>query len=234
MKQVLYIFISLLIITSCSKKKYATFCPGEKHIALKHKTVSDKKLVKIQKQIEAAEEQKDEYNETVFEASLKNIPQVKENPIAERLKKHKKFDQEEEEEFKELPINHDASIYAFATYFGGPILGGLIVSLGSFFIPLFILGALIYILSPIVGLVGLIWAIRNTIFLADKKDKFYQKGFSLAVIISTIIGLIFLSLLILLIQMVYGIGPEILILIGILGFIALLLTIPLVYYFTKK
>ena len=85
---VLYFFIALVIVlTSCSKKKYATFCPGEKQTHLKHKLVSDTKKAKIQKLVEVT---KDDFEEEfVFETSNNNNNLiVSKNPVQERLKNH--------------------------------------------------------------------------------------------------------------------------------------------------
>lgn len=180
---VLYFFIALvLVLTACSKKKYATFCPGEKQTHLKHKLVSDTKKAKILKEItvEITEQNTDE--DVVFESSTdNNYPTINKNPIKERLKNHSLKRIAEQKPQKIEPATHKQSIWAFV---------------------LFIVG--LFPLFSILGTIGIYKAIANLYFLRKRKKEYKMKGFSVAVVI--IIAIFFPLFMLVLFNLAFALG----------------------------
>ena len=205
----LYLLIFITLITSCSKKKYATFCPGEKTTRLAHKKKSEKEKQKVfvyqtEQQSNSAEVQNDEAYASVDEYE---IP-ADQNPIKERITRHRAkllvFD--EPEKIQSMP--HRGSISAFVIFFAGSILG--------------------------LSVIGMVWAIYNLFFLANKKKQFTMKGLSLTVVIMSAITFGLVAALLFVIEYNIYYNPGIMIVIGILAFLFFVCIASIFYYFAGE
>lgn len=155
---VIYSILILIAFSACSKKQYASFCPGEKQTHQKHKTFSEHEKAKVKQGIiKISQSQKEEKEEIIFEASKEISPDISNNPVQQRIKKHRLKHFEKQKPEKIVPVNHKRSIWAFILYFGG----------------FFVLGI------PV--LIGIFWSISNLFYLRKRKNEYKLKGFSIAV-----------------------------------------------------
>lgn len=201
----IYLILTSTIIFSCSKKKIAVFCPSEKNTSLIHKPISSKEKQKVfAEQKKGSETKPSTLEKSELEASQESEIYIDDNPVKERIKSHQPKHMELME--PEEPMDpHRGSISAFVIFFLGALIG--------------------------VSVVGMVWAIYNLFFLANKKDKFKLKGFSLAVVITSMLIFAFIGLILYILQAAFYYDPAMYIIFGLLGFLFFTCAASIFYYF---
>ena len=197
---------------SCSKRKYAPLCPGEKHIVQKYKPISAKKQALISTEINKTKQKPNQSNkDEVFEAyQSQPIPTINNKSFLEKAKTHQAKIIEKYNPESVPKISHKGSLWAFGLFYGSVL-----------FFPAM--------------LVGVVWAIRNLIFLSNKKEQFYNKGFSLVVIINYMVFVPLLAFYIYILAYAFNggaayVSTEILFLLGGIGLTFFICLAALIIY----